>query len=65
MGGRRQNILSLFSPYDTPSTCRTFCQLAGALAEEGSSLNQIVVRVKEVLKEIGKFCFVCLFFHSH
>lgn len=35
--------------------CHTFCQLAGALAEEGSSLGQIVVKVTEVLKEIGKF----------
>lgn len=31
-----------------------FCQLAGALAEEGCSLDQIVVKVTEVLKEIGE-----------
>lgn len=32
----------------------TLCQLAGALAEEGCSLDQIVVKVTEVLKEIGE-----------
>lgn len=33
---------------------QTFCQLAGALAEEGCSLEQIVSKVTEVLKGIGK-----------
>lgn len=31
-----------------------FSQLAGALAEEGCSLDQIVVKATEVLKEIGE-----------
>lgn len=31
-----------------------FSQLAGALAEEGCSLDQIVVKVAEVLKEMGE-----------
>lgn len=36
---------------------RSFCQLAGALAEEGCSLDQIVVEVTEVLKGIGESLF--------
>lgn len=34
-----------------------FRQLAGALAEEGCSLDQIVVKVTEVLKEMGEALF--------
>lgn len=36
---------------------RCFRQLAGALAEEGCSLEQIVVKVTKVLKEIGEALF--------
>lgn len=36
----------------------TFCQLAGALAEEGCSLDQIVSKVTEILKGIGESPFL-------
>lgn len=36
---------------------RLWCQLAGALAEEGCSLEHIVSRVREALKGIGELFF--------
>lgn len=58
-----QNIWFLKTPTPTFPMMHLFLsiqsprQLAGALAEDGCSLEQIVATVTEVLKGIGEFCF--------